>query len=361
MKIEFSGLQAEFLRFEQQYTDIFKRVMRSGRMFQGTETEQFEHEIARYVGRKYAVAVGSCTDALYFALRALGCSGDVAVPDLSFVSSASCIPRAHAMPNFVDVTRNGLLDWEKYDDISEATIYVHLYGRMSSKCLHALDSRQGLFIEDAAQALGAECFGYRAGSLGEISCVSFDPVKNLSSPTGGGMVLTDDQFLADQVRSYRYHGRSSSFRVIGFNSQMTELAAAMLRYKFTFLDEWTNRRRDIAARYSDVLSGEIQVSLPRWPDDEKSHVWHKFLILTRYRDELMSFLADQGISTKVHYPYALHQLPMFGYVRPLFPDSRFKNAIIFAQDGLSLPIHPFLTSTEVEYIVDKVKEFFEVM
>lgn len=368
MDISFSGIEQEFAQNENEYTEIFKRVMRSGRMFQGPETERFEDEIAEYVGRKYAVTVGSCTDALYFVLRAIGYGPKqrVIVPDLSFVASASCIARARARPHFVDVTSLGQIDWVEVGRLTQgagventALLHVHLYGWMSADSVIGFGGRQCFSIEDAAQALGARCRGRMAGSLGDISCISFDPMKNLSSPTGGGVVLTDDVFLAGRVTNYRYHGRPSHFEDWGGNSQMAELAAALLSFKLTGLGACTEQRRRIAHGYSERLNDCTDIILPDFPSDCMSHVWHKFSIRAHDRDGLRDYLARVGIPTKVHYPYVLHWLPMFRMHRLGNPDSHFGNAIQLANTSLSLPIHPFLTSTDLDYIAEHVLAFYE--
>jgi len=357
MTVSFAGLNEGYLAHEQEYNEIFKRVLRSGVMFQGNETAYFEELIANYTGRNYAVATGSGTDALYFALKALNYRGEVSVPDLSFVASASSILRAGASPRFVEVNDYGLLQWTKLRPGADALVYVHLYGLMHPNSLWMAEETAGYFIEDAAQALGARCQYHKAGSLGIVSCISFDPMKNLPSPTGGGVILTDEPEIAFRVRGYRYHSRSLDYKVVGYNSQMSELAAATLSFSLQYLDEWNEKRRSVANAYRVGFQDNTLLQLPYFPQEEASCNWHKFPIRTRHRDRLKLYLDRVGIPTKIHYPYVLHRMGMFRDSQPYVHETDYSKALEIAGTTLSLPIHPFLQSDQVENIIEEVNSF----
>jgi len=236
-RIPFFGTTREFLAHRAPIMERIERSLETGRMLQGEAVPDLERRVATQVGRRYAVAVNSCTDGLFFALRASGLEpGDeVLVPNLSFVATASSVVRASAVPVFVDVddSYNLSLDAarERVTPRTRAIVFVHLYGQMGdARRIETFARDHGLIlIEDAAQAFGASFAGRNAGSLGSASCLSFDPTKPISAVGSGGMVLTDDGEIAARVRRLRYHGRGpdGDFVELGFNSQMSTLVAAV--------------------------------------------------------------------------------------------------------------------------------------
>jgi dTDP-4-amino-4,6-dideoxygalactose transaminase len=330
----------------------------SDALLSGTLVGALEDRIARLCGRRRAIGVGSGTDALYFALAALDVKpGDeVLAPDVSFIATAGAIARTGARPVFVDIDATGGLDLEKaarrVSERTRAMVYAHLFGSMGDPAkVEAFAAVHGLhLIEDAAQAFGARYAGRPAGSMGVISALSFDPMKVVSAPTTAGAVLTDDDALAARVRRLRYHGREQGACVeVGYNSQLSTIAAAVLAAKLDHHPAWTERRRDIARAYDAGLRS-LPLALPQ-PDPAVEHVWHKFHLRTPRRDELAGRLAEMGVPTKVHYPRALHQEPLFSHENQ---DEDFPLACAYARETLSLPIHAHLSDAEVDRVIRSV-------
>ncbi len=367
-RIPFFGNQREYIQYREELLAIVDQVMSTGQMLQSQYVDEFEDRIARFVGREYAVSVNSCTDALFFALRALGIGeGDeVLVTNFSFVASASAIVRTGARPVFVDIdpyTLNMDLQKaaEKVSRTTRALVWVHLYGLMGNVS-EILDfaRRYGLLVvEDAAQALGAEFQGVRAGGVGDVSCISFDPTKVVSAPGSGGVVLTDEERIASKVRSFRYHGKGvqGTFDELGYNSQMSSIAAAVLAQKLIWQQDWLERRRAIAAYYMAQLA-DLPLQLPA-EIPGSLHIYHKFVLRSSRRDELRQFLQDQGVETKIHYALPLTEQPVFNsYIDP-GAMTAYPVSYDAARTVLSLPIHPYLQEAEVHFVADTIKAFFE--
>jgi len=362
--IPFFGVAREFAAYRHEILARIEDVLSSGQVLQGKPIADFENRVASLIDRKHAIAVGSCTDALYFALLAAGIrpGDEVLVTDFSFIASASCIARLGAVPVFVDVDNTYNMDLEKAAALvtkkTRAMVFVHLYGQMSDPVkIETFAQEHGLIlVEDAAQAIGAGFNGRPAGSLGLLSCFSFDPTKPISAPGSGGMVLTDDDVMADRVRRLRYHGKAGDGRFveIGYNSQMPTLTAAVLDFKLEHNAEWLARRRAIAQYYIDCLS-DLELVLPV-EQVGAVHIYHKFVVRSTRRDELRARLAESGIQTMIHYPQPLHRQPCFAQWS--YDDRYYPMSLAYASTVLSLPIHPFLTDAEVEAVVDAIKAFY---
>ena len=325
----------------------------TGRSLQGAPVAQLEAELAQRCRRDHAVCVGSGTDALTFALVAagIGPGDEVIVPALSFIASASCVLQAGARPRFADVDASGMIDLDDarrlIGERTRAIIAVQLYGQMTDSAgLESLAASHGIeLIEDAAQAFGAERSGRPAGSVGSASCLSFDPTKPLAAPGSGGALLCDDEALAERVRALRWHGRdaSGSYATLGGNSQLPSLAAAVLLRKLERSREWTERRAEIAAAYDTALTGDSLVPVARC---EGRHAFHKYVVRTPHgRDALRERLAAAGIPTFVHYARVLADEPVFAC-----PDLALPGARALAGEVLSLPIHPYLSDSEIERV-----------
>lgn len=360
ISVPFFGVQREFKEIGHKYIEEFTSVLEHGKVLQGQEVYNFETEIAQFCDRSYGVAVNSGTDALFFALIMTGVQpGDeVLVTAFSFVASASCILRLGAVPVFVDIGYDYNMELSKaaqqITDRTRALIFVHLYGRMGHpEKIHDFASSHGLVcIEDAAQAFGAIRKGFHAGSLGQVSCLSFDPTKVIGAPGSGGMLLTDNSDIADQAKMLRYHGKNKSgqYESLGYNSQMPSATASILHSKFQHHDEWLARRRTIADLYSSNLKDCCQV--PTDPD-EGCHIYHKYVIRCTERDKVREKLNSQGIKTMIHYPSPLPDQPCF---QSGDADNTYcPNAAIISNQVLSLPIHPFLRNEEINRIVDIIQ------
>lgn len=358
-EIRFFGTEREFAADRQTYLDLADEVLRSGQTLQSPHVSGFERGLCALTGRKHAIAVGSATDALYFALCVAGVrpGDEVLVTDFSFVASASCIVRAGAVPVFLDVDESFNVDLGlaagRITPRTRAIVYVHLFGQMGPPAaIEAFAKAHGLvLIEDAAQAIGASHAGRPAGSLGLASCISFDPTKPLSAPGSGGALLTDDDAAAARVRRLRYHGKEGgAFVENGFNSQMPSLAAAFLGFKLTREPLWRAARRRVAAAYCDGLSNARCV-LPA-PPPEAEHIFHKFVLRVPDRDRARAAIEASGVRTMVHYERTLSAQPSLARYAPARAN---ETASRMTGEVLSLPIHPFLTDDEIDRVIEAVK------
>jgi dTDP-4-amino-4,6-dideoxygalactose transaminase len=345
-------------------------VFESQHFILGEEVRQLEQEIADYCRVRFAVGCASGSDALILALRSLGIGrGDlVLTTPYSFFATAGSIAHAGATPVFADVdpaTFN--LDPEqvaaaldRHDNI-RAIIVVHLYGGCADMAaISALAEGRGIpVIEDAAQAIGAEYLGRRAGGLGHVGSFSFFPSKNLGGFGDGGMITTNDPAVADRLRSLRVHGSSQKYvhDHIGYNSRLDAIQAAVLRVKLPHLDEWTARRQENAALYRRLFEERrTPIIAPRTADYQSRHVYNQFVIRGDRRDELREHLKSEGIGTEVYYPIPLHLQPCFaelGYQPGDMPQSE-----LLARQSVALPVHPDLSSEDMETVVTAIDMFY---
>lgn len=347
-------------------------VIDSGRFILGENVQALEQEIAAFCEARFGIGVASGSDALYLALQACGVGpGDeVITTPFTFFATAGSIQKLGARPVFVDIDPetwniNPNLIKERITERTKAIIPVHLYG-----CPADMDPiievarRYNLkVIEDAAQALGARYKGRRIGALGDAGCISFFPTKNLGAFGDGGMVVTNDPEIADRLRLLRVHGARPKYhhQVLGSNSRLDELQAAILRVKLPYLEAWINRRREIAAHYNRILR-QIQSTaapgLSKTTEPEYAyHVYHQYTIQTPGREELRKYLQEHGISSTVYYPVPMHLQAVFaglGYQPGDFPVAE-----AACNEVLSLPMFPELTDDEIELIGKAVVRFFE--
>lgn len=337
-------------------------VLCSGRMLQSQWVEAFEDGIAAAADRQHAVAVGSATDALFFALIALGVGpGDeVVTTDLSFIPSASCILRAGATPVLVDVADDCNLDLDRaaaaIGPRTRAMIFVHLFGGLTDPArVAAFASRHGIaLVEDASQAFGA-AYGRRpAGSTGDISVFSFDPTKVLSAPGSGGCAVTNDGELAGRLRRLRYHGKEQgAFLEPGYNSQMSSLTAVVLDIKLQRQHAWSIRRRQIAEVYDKTLD-RLGWKRPHW-DPAVVHARHKYVFLAPDRDRLRDHLLSHGVPTMIHYAVPFHEEPVFS--AHVDDPTAYPRSSAFARATLSLPVNGHLEDEEIAQIVFALEAF----
>jgi dTDP-4-amino-4,6-dideoxygalactose transaminase len=359
--IPFFGLDREFEALREPILERVEDVFRSGRLLQGPWIAELEGRLAALAGRRHAVAVNSCADALYFAFAALGIGpGDeVLVPDFSFAATASSVLRTGAVPVYVDIGERYELDLEHAAELvspsTKALVYVDLYGRMGDAA--ALErfaaNHDLLLVEDAAQTLGAAREGRAAGSVGAISCFSFDPTKVVSAPGSGGALLTDDDAIAWAVRTLRQHGKSpaGTFDRIGQNAQMSSIVAAVLSVKLDHEERWLRARQATAAAYTATLAS-LAAAAPE-PAADREHVFHKYVVRVKGRDAVRAALEQRGIATLVHYDAPLSALP-FASASPKRGGG--ERAARFAREVLSLPIHAHLRPEEVERICEALRQ-----
>ena len=363
IKVPFLDLAAQYRALSDEL-GIVHKVMASGRYILGENVSALEDEIADLCGCDYGIGVASGTDALVLALMALGVGpGDeVITTPFSYVATAAAILRVGARPVFVDIDAETYnLDPERVQlAVTERTkviLPVHLYGQPADMgVICGIAEEHGLaIVEDAAQAIGASIGQTQVGEFGTVACLSFYPTKNLGAAGDAGMVLTNDPDLAERVDVLRRQGEAERYRaqVLGLNSRLDEIQAAILRVKLGHLWEWTQRRREIAAQY-DAALGDLPIMTPACMEGA-FHVYHCYTVRVAKseRDELREHLADRGIATGVYYPVALHQQPAFwdGSVQP--------NAEAAAKRVLSLPIYPEMTPEQVSAVVYAVRRFYE--
>jgi dTDP-4-amino-4,6-dideoxygalactose transaminase len=384
-------LKAQYATIRDEVREAIDRVAESQHFILGPEVEALEREVAAYSGCEYGVGVSSGSDALLVALMAIDLKpGDeVITPTYTFFATAGAVARLGAKPVFVDVdplTYNvepAALE-AAVTERTRAVIPVHLYGQMADMdpVMDVARRHNLVVIEDAAQAIGSEYKGRRAGSIGHFGCFSFFPSKNLGGFGDGGMVTTNDPELADRVKLLRNHGYRPKYynKVVGGNFRLDAIQAAVLRVKLKYLDGWTEARQRNAARYRDLFNeAELSVNtdaqsptgagagkgspladasgvvLP-FEAPERRHIYNQFVIRSGRRDELMTFLKARKIGTEIYYPVPMHQQECFanlGHKAGEFPESERA-----AAETLALPIYPELTAEMMETVVSAIADFY---
>ncbi len=396
-------LQIPLINLKKQYEtikeDVDKNVLRvfsSAQYIMGENVKQFEKEFGEYIGVKHSISVGNGTDALVIALKALGIGqGDeVITTPFTFFSTAESISAVGAVPVFVDVRRDTFnIDpaeiEEKITPKTKAIIPVHIFGQPADMDeINEIAQRYNLkVLEDACQAVGAEYKHKKTGTLGNMACFSFFPTKNLGCAGDGGMIVTDDDNLAVACRALKTHGSGENGQkaynflnsineevkednsedntvynplkyynyLIGYNSRLDEIQAAVLRVKLPLLDGWNDKRRKNAEFYNRNLSG-TKLTIPH-EDDYVKHVYHMYMLQSERREELVEFLKKNGIATGIYYPVPLHLQKAYtnlGYKEGSLPNAEYLSKRTFA-----IPMFAELTDEEKEYIVEKLKEFDE--
>ena len=365
-------------------------VLHSGQYILGKEVEDFEKAFAAYCGVKYAIGVGNGSDALVMALKACGVKpGDeVITTAMSFSATAEAITSAGAVPVFADCTRDSYaIDpaeaEKKITEKTKAIIPVHLYGQCADMDeISRIAKKYGLkVIEDCAQAAGATYRGRKAGSLGDVGCVSFFPTKNLGCAGDGGMIVTDDESICRQCRAFRAHGsgldglytygiqkgievseESMDFNgnlpkyfnfVTGYNSRLDALQAALLSVKLRYLDGWNERRREIAKQYDERITNPA-VGKPVVCAGN-THIYYVYAITAEKRDEFRDYLAKNGITSGVYFPVPFHLQAVYedlGYRKGDLPNAEF-----VADHSMVLPMFPELTQEEIDQIIETVNKW----
>ncbi len=363
--IRLVDLAAERARFGTQLEQAVSRVLASGQYILGPEVEAFERDFAALCGTAHGVGVASGTDALILGLRALGVEpGDhVVTSPFTFFASAASIVLAGARPLLADVDpETGLLDpaaaAAAVDEKTTCIMPVHLYGQMADMtALAALAGKKGVtLLEDGAQAHGATRDGAGCGKLGDAGTFSFYPTKNLGAAGEGGMVVTDDDGVAERMRQLRDGGSPSKYvhARIGTNSRLQAIQGAILGAKLPHLAGWNRRRAEHAARYAAALAGSETV-VPLRLDPRSVHAWHQYTVRIRgsmARDEVHRGLAEQRIFAGIHYPQPVHAQEAarpWGYRLGDFPAAE-----RLAREVLCLPIHPFLSDEDVDRVAATV-------
>lgn len=331
----------------------------------GADVQRFEREFAEYCGVPYAIGLDSGLSALELALRAAGVGPDdeVITQANTFIATVGAIMAVGARPVLVDCDQQGVIDPDRVERAStaktRAIIPVHLFGRICDmQPILELGQAKGIdVIEDACQAHGAVMDGRRAGSFGISAAFSFYPAKNLGAAGDGGMLVTHSAEVDATVRQLRNYGQRVKYEHVALplNHRLDTIQAAVLRVKLRHLDEWNERRRDIAEAYREHLTG-LPVTLPH-ADGGGRHVYHLFVIQSDERDGLRAYLSERGIETGIHYPIPAHLQPVLaglGYKAAAFP-----NAERLAARSLSLPMYPELPLSQVEEVATAIRSYFE--
>jgi len=365
MKVPFIDLGRAFKKHRKEYMDIAESAWENGMIVGGKYVEEFENNISSMCMRKYGIAVASCTDALYFSLLAnnIGVGDEVIVTSHSFVASASCILKVGATPVFMDIELDTFMidpdNIKEYiTDHTKAIIAVHLYGQSLpiQKIENIAAAHSLILIEDAAQSLGAMYDNRPVGSMGDISCISFDSLKTLGSFGNGGMLLTDDDTSVDILKSLGNHGKipnnnNEKHHYVGGRSVMTSAEAGMLNRRLVDFGSDVIDRTRIANIYNDGLSNIKSIITPQ--SNKGSHTWHKYVIMVEELEELNSFLLLNDIGTRTwHTP--LYREPIFDrFIKSVCP-----NAELISTRILGLPIFAEMTKNEAEYVVEIISEFY---
>jgi len=378
MKVPLLDLKAQYATIKNEMMPAVSACMEGQYFILGPEVKELEKQVAEYCGCKAAVGVSSGTDALICGLMALGvgqdlpgcragkgCPGPVEVitTPYTFFATGGSIWRVGARPVFVDIEPDTFnIDPSKIEAAvtknTKAIMPVHLFGQMADMDpIMKIAKKHNLFvIEDAAQAIGATYKGRKAGSIGTVGCFSFFPSKNLGGMGDGGMVVTQDEQLGDRLSQCRNHGSKPKYyhKWVGGNFRLDTLQAAGLIVKLRHLEDWSAGRRANAAKYDKLFAGFEPVLTPTVRDYNVS-IYNQYVIRVPKRDELQTYLNEQGIGTAIYYPLSLHEQECFkdlGYKRGDFPESEKA-----AADSLAIPIYPELTDEQIRYVVDKIKEF----
>lgn len=392
MNIPLIDLRAQYNSISKELDKATIDVLSSAAYIMGKNVTEFEKEFANYIGTKHAISVGNGTDALVIALKALGVGeGDeVITSTFTYFASAECISAVGATPVFVDVEKDTFnIDPDKIEEkITERTkaiIPVHIFGQSADMDkINIIAKKHNLkVIEDACQAVGAKYKGKMIGTLSDVACFSFFPTKNLSCAGDGGMIVTSDDNVATIAIALRTHGSGETGQkaynllnniteevvtsksgddtvynplkyynyLIGYNSRLDAIQAAILRVKLPYLDKWNSRRKEIAKIYDEELI-DSNVITPR-VREENDTVYHQYVLQSDNREEVLAKLKEKGIATGVYYPVPLHLQKVYtdlGYKEGDMPVAEYLSHRTFA-----IPVYPELSEEQIQYIVDSIK------
>ncbi len=350
-----------------------ERVLSSGRFVLGPDCQALEKSIAAYCHVPHAIACASGSDAILLALMALdlGPGDEVILPSYTFFATAAAVARLGGKPVFVDIEPGTFnIDPALIEAVvtprTKAIMPVHLFGQCAEMdAILAIAARHKLgVVEDAAQAIGAEYKRRPAGSMGDVGCFSFYPTKNLGGPGDGGMLSTRRQDVADRLRLLHQHGMQPRYyhQVLGINSRLDSLQAAVLNVKFPHLDRWTSERQLHARRYMELFASHKLAQVLTLPVEaaERRHVWNQFVVRVPdgKRDALREHLAKSKIGSEIYYPVALHQQKCFAYLG--YGPGSLPRTELATRESLALPIFPELTFPEQQFVVQQIAAFFGV-
>jgi dTDP-4-amino-4,6-dideoxygalactose transaminase len=367
MNVPLLDLRAQYAAIKTEVDAAIAEVLASQHFILGPKVDQCEKAIAAYSASSHAIGVSSGSDALLACLMAedIGPGDEVITTPYTFFATAGAIARLGATPVFVDIdpatyNLNPSQIASKVTDRTRAIMPVHLYGQMAAmdEVMHVADEHDLVVIEDAAQAIGAEYMGRRAGSIGHYGCFSFFPSKNLGSAGDAGMIVTNDAQRAEKLRCLRGHGAKPKYyhKILGGNFRLDAIQAAVVSAKLPHLDEWTAARQRNAKRYDQLLGDAgLPIGLPLVV--AARHIFNQYVIRVSARDELRAHLQKNGVGTEVYYPVPMHLQECFAYLghtAGAFPESERA-----AKETLALPIFPELTESQARYVVECIRQFFD--
>jgi UDP-2-acetamido-2-deoxy-ribo-hexuluronate aminotransferase len=371
MKVDFYTSQREYNAKKTEFDTAIQTVIEKGNFILGEQVSNFEKDIEKYTGAKYAIGVASGTDALIIAADILGFKEgkEVITSPFTFLASASCIIRHKGKPVFVDIDEDTFgINVDKIEEkITKDTVGIlpiHLFDQMvDMDGVMSLAQKNNLrVLEDAAEAFGMK-WKYNgqeykhSGTIGDFGVFSFFPTKTLGGYGDGGMIVTNDDTLAKLVKSYRVHGASKKYHYdhIGYNSRLDTLQAAVLTVKLKYIDEAIKKREDIANMYMERLSDCEYIRLPKVKGNQRQ-VYYVFNILAERRDELAEYLKKNEVGYSIYYPMPLHLQKAFEYLG--YKNGDFPVAERVSKEIIALPIYPEMTKDEVEYVCETVKGFY---
>jgi dTDP-4-amino-4,6-dideoxygalactose transaminase len=363
MKVEFSVLVRQYVKYQNEYEEAALRALRSGWYILGNELSKFECDFAAYHGKKHCAGVGNGLDALRIAISSLGIGmGDeVIVQTNTYIATALAVSETGATPVFVEADKFFGIDVESIENaISEKTkaiMVVHLYGQpCDMDPIMKIAKKHNLYvIEDCAQAHGAKYKGKLVGTFGDAGCFSFYPTKPVGALGDAGAVITDDEELDEKVRMIRNYGSKVKYKheIIGINSRMDEIQAAVTGVALKHIAEGNEERRIIAKKYMDGIKNP-KVVLPGLRLDCE-HVYHVFAVLCEERDRLHDFLDENGVHAQIHYPIPCHLAGCFSSLG--YQTGEIPVAEAFAKQELSLPIYVGMPEDEIDYVIETINRF----
>ena len=367
MKVPFLDLSPQTKSIQKDYIFGLERIMAANDYVLGEELVRFEENFSRYCKTSHAVGVASGTDAVHLALRALNVDEKktVILPANTFVATALAAHYTGAKIKLVEPSEETFLVSNDTfcNAITESTgviISVPLYGRVQSldQLLKFSSNRNVTVIEDAAHAHGAKVNGRMAGTLGEMGCFSFYPGKNLGALGDGGAVVTANDDLQKKLRELRNYGSEKKYfhPIPGYNSRLDCVQALALNLKLKLLDGWNSARRSAAKTYAELLKGVGDLILPDFPQNSEEHVFHLFVVRSKYRDEIVTFLNEAGVTVLLHYPSPIHFHGAFQYLGHKRGD--FPIAEKLSETTFSLPLFPGITADQIDFVVKMCKTFF---
>lgn len=365
-QIPLIDLKAQFATIREEIIESVTNVLESGTYIMGPEVKQLEQEIADFVGVKHAIGVANGTDALLLALDAagIGPGDEVITTPFTFFATAEVVSQLGATPVFVDIDpKTYNIDVEqirsKINNKTKAIIPVHIFGQPAEmdEIMKIAEEHNLFVLEDGAQAIDAEYKGKKVGNLGTAGTFSFFPTKNLGGYGDGGMLVTNDDAIAEKVRILRVHGSNPKYyhSMIGYNSRLDPVQAAALRVKLRHLRSWNDARREKAAIYDELLK-DTPVVTPYHAQDRR-HVYHLYILQSEEREELMKHLKENGIACGVYYPVPLHQQEVYqslGYEEGSLPIAE-----KMAKRTFAIPLYAELSREDQEYIANTIRNFYK--